>query len=226
MAVSPLNLTISLAKNSACTSILLTDVTGVVGTDGNTDGYDISGGPAHDDVDTLTIVVTYNSLPTTITYVFTLVNHAVTACTLAIGSGTPADIFAELDPSNLVFPFEAANPFSLFADYGVAIPDFIDDVYTVSYTIEGEVSAEAFDFTTEESLAVLCSSQLCVNQKFAALDWGCECASDKAKTAMLGQAYINQVGSSVALGDLTTALSALAKVRSLCASTDGGCGCS
>ena len=226
MAVSPLNLTISLTKTSDCTSILLQDISGVVGTDGNTDGYDISGGPAHDDVDTLTIVVTYNSLPTTITYVFTLVNHAVTACTLRIASGTPADIFAELDPSNLIFPFEAANPFSLFADYGVEIPEFIDDVYTVSYTIKGEVSAESFDFTTEESLAILCSSQLCVNQKFAALDWGCECASDKAKTAMLGQAYINQVGSSVALGDLTTALSALAKVRSLCASTDGGCGCS
>lgn len=226
MAVSPINLTISLAKNSACTSILLTDVTGTFGSDGNTDGYGISGGPSHEDVTDLTIVVTYNSLPTTITYAFTLVNHAVTACTLAIGSGTPADIFANLDPSNLIFPFEAANPFSLFADYGVAIPDFIDDIYTVSYQIEGEVSLEAFDFTTEESLAVVCASQLCVNQKFAALDWGCECASDKAKTAMLGQAYINQVGSSVALGDLTTAISALNKVKALCNVTDGGCGCS
>lgn len=226
MAVSPINLTISLAKNSACTSILLTDVTGTFGSDGNTDGYGISGGPSHEDVTDLTIVVTYNSLPTTITYVFTISTHAVTACTLAIGSGTPADIFANLDPSNLVFPFEAANPFSLFADYGVAIPDFIDDIYTVSYQIEGEVSLEAFDFTTEESLAVVCASQLCVNQKFAALDWGCECASDKAKTAMLGQAYINQVGSSVALGDLTTAISALNKVKALCNVTDGGCGCS
>lgn len=226
MPVSPINLTISLAKNSACTSILLTDITGVVGTNGNTDGYDISGGPAHDDVTDLTIVVTYNSLPTTITYAFTLVNHAVTACTLAIGAGTPANIFANLNPSNLVFPFEAANPFSLFADYGVNIPDFIDDVYTVSYQIEGIVSLETFDFTTEESLAVVCASQLCVNQKFASLDWGCECASDKAKTAMLGQAYINQVASSVALGDLTTAVSALNKVKTLCDVTDGGCGCS
>jgi hypothetical protein len=226
MAVSPLNLTIELTKSSDCTTIYLTDVTGVVGTDGNTDGYDISGGPAHDDVTSLTIVVTYNNFPTTLTYVFTLVNHAVTDCTLAIASGTPANIFAELDPSNLVFPFEASNPFSLFADYGVDIPTFTDDIYTVSYTIEGEVSAEAFSFTTEESLAILCAYQLCVNQKFAEIDWNCECASKKSQQALLGQAYINQVGASVALGDLSVGLSALGKLALLCQVSDGGCGCS
>jgi hypothetical protein len=225
MAVSPLNLTISLTATSDCSSILLQDISGVVGTSGNTDGYDISGGPAHDDVTSLTIVVTYNSLPTTITYVFTLVNHAVTACTLQIASGTPADIFAELDPSNLIFPFEAANPFSLFADYGVAIPEFTDDIYTVSYQIEGLVSLEAFDFTTEESLAVLCASQLCVNQRFAAIDWSCECASTKTQQAMRGQALINQVGASVALGDLDIGVSALTELNRLCETTVGGCGC-
>lgn len=227
MAVSSPNLTISLTKNFTCTSVLLEDVTGEEGVDGNTDGYGVSGGPTHDDVTELVIVVTYNSLPTTITYTFTIAGHLISLCTLAIASGTPVDITAELPAENLNFPFIANNPFDLFADYGVSIPDFIDDVYTVSYQITGAITGpEAFDFTTESILPTLCSSQLCVNQKFADIDWGCECASEKAKTAMLGQAYINQVGSSVALGDLTTALSALAKLRTLCASTDGGCGCS
>lgn len=226
MAVSPLNLTISLAKNSACTSILLTDVSGVVGVDGNTTGYGISGGPAVNDVTSLAIVVTYNSLPTTITYTFTISSGDITACTLTIASGTPADIFDELDPSNLVFPFTADNPFSLFADYGVSIPNFTDDIYSVSYTIEGEVSAEAFEFEAQDLIAVLCASQLCINKKFAALDWTCECASKKSQQAMLGQSQINQVNASTAIGDVSVGLAALERLNLICGTTSGGCGCS
>lgn len=226
MAVSSPNLTISLTKNSTCTSIILEDVTGEYGVDGNTDGYNVSGGPTHDDVTDLTIVVTYNSLPTTITYAFTVLNHVITAATLQIASGTPVDILAELPAGNLSFPFESNNPFDLFADYGVAIPEFTDDIYTVSYQIEGEITGpEAFDFSTEESLAVLCASQLCVNQKFSELDWSCECASKKSQQALLGQSYINQIGASVALGDLSVGLSALQQLNRLCETSVGGCGC-
>lgn len=225
MSVNPLNLTISLAKNSSCTSVLLQDDTGTVGVDGNTDGYGISGGPTVNNVDTLTIAATYNSMATTITYVFTISSGTVTACTLSIQGGTPADIFADLDPDNLTFPFTSDNPFDLFADYGVAIPEFIDDVYTVDYTIEGTASGGDFEFETSDELAVTCIAQLCVNQKFAALDWSCECASDKAKQAMAGQAYINQIVAATALGDLTSALNALERVNRLCDTASGGCNC-
>jgi len=226
MAVSSPNLSISLTKNDACTSIIFEDTTGEYGVDGNTDGYNISGGPAHDDVTGFTIVITYNKLPTTITYDFTVAAHIISAATLQIASGTPANILAELPSVNLTFPFTSINPFDLFADYGVAIPEFTDDIYTVSYTIDGEIAGpESFTFTTEESLAVLCASQLCVNQKFAELDWTCECASKKSQQALLGQALINQVGASVDLGDLSVGISALERLASLCENSVGGCGC-
>lgn len=225
MAVNPLNLTISLSKNSDCTSVLLEDVSGIAGINGNTDGYGLSGGPTVNNVDTVTITATYGSLGTSIAYVFTVSSGTVTACTLAIASGTPADIFADLDPDNLDWPFTSDNPFSLFADYGVAIPTFQDDVYTVTYQIEGTASGGDFDFETSSTIPVTCAAQLCINKRFAALDWSCECSSDKAKQAMLGQAYINQIVSSTALGDLDAALIALDKVNRICDSTAGGCGC-
>lgn len=224
MAVSPPVLTIQLDTSSDCTTINLSDITGVVGVDGNTTGYGLSNGVAVNDVDTVTIVVTYGSLATTITYVFTVASGVITACTLQIASGTPADIFSEL--VSTAWPFTTSVPFSLFADYGVAIPNFTDDVYTVSYQIEGtNATPEVFDFTTEEDKVVVCAAQLCINKRFADIDWACECSADKAKQALLGQGYINQIVASVGLGDLTTALSALEKVNRLCDTASGGCGC-
>lgn len=227
MAVSAPNLTITLSKNDSCTSIMLVDSTGEYQVSGNTDGYGISGGPTIDNVTSLTIVVTYNSLPTTITYVFTMASHIISAATLKIASGTPASIFAELPAGNLNFPFVEGNEFDLFADYGIAIPEMTDDIYTVSYQIIGAITGpEAFDLTTEESISVLCASQLCVNQKFADIDWGCECANKKSQQALLGQGLINQVGASIALGDLSVGLSAIEQLNRLCDTSAGGCGCS
>jgi len=115
--------------------------------------------------------------------------------------------------------------FDLFDDYGVTIPAFTDDIYTVSYKIEG-TTPDVFDFETEDTSVVLCASQLCVNQRFASLDWSCECSSTKAKQAMQGQSLIYQVSSSVALGDLSVALSSLEDLKRLCDTSAGGCGCS
>ena len=224
MAVSPLNLTIALTTDSACTALYVADVTGVVGTDGNTDGYDISGGPSHDDVTTCTVVCTYNSAGTYITYEFTLVNHAITACTLAIQAGTPADIFSEL--TSTAWPFTTTTPFNLFGDYGVSIPEFIDEIYTVEYTIEGEVTLEAFTFDTLANKSVVCASQCCIDKKFLGIDWSCECASEEIKKAMYGQALINNVlAAEDQTGDLSAGIGALNKVKSVCDSTEGGCGC-
>jgi len=224
MAVSPPLLTIQLDTSSDCTTINLSDTTGIVGDMGNTTGYGGSNGVAVNDVTTVTIVVTYGSLATTITYVFTVASGVITACTLKIASGTPANILTEL--VSTAWPFTTSVPFSLFGDYGVVIPNFTDDVYTVSYQIEGtNVTPEVFDFTTQENKVVLCAAQLCINKKFADIDWACECSSDKSKQAMLGQSYINQITASVGLGDLTTALSALEKVNRLCDTANGGCGC-
>lgn len=225
MAVSPPDLTIELTKSAACDTLYLADITGVVGVDNNTTGYGISGGPTVNNVDQVVVVLTYNALGSYITYDFTILNGVITGCTLAIQTGTPANILNNL--TSTVWPFASTLPFDLFGDYGVAIPEFSDEIYTCSYTISGATSTpENFDFDTEESLPVTCAVQLCVNQKFAALDWGCECASDKAKQALLGQAYIDQVAASMALDDLTTAKASLANAQRLCDTAAGGCGCS
>lgn len=223
MSLSPPVLTIQLDTTSDCTTINLADITGEYGVDGNTTGYGLPNGPAVNDVTTVTIVVTYNSFVSTLTYVFTIASGVITACTLSLNSATAVVITANL--TNTAWPFTTGTPFNLFDNYGVEIPTFTDDIYTVSYEIEG-TSPEVFDFTTQEDEVVVCASQLCINQKFADLDWCCECSSDKAKKAMLGQSYINQVVSSVALGDLTSAVNALRKVTALCGTASGGCGCS
>jgi hypothetical protein len=222
MALSPPLLTIQLDTSSDCKTINLLDLTGVYSVDGNTTGYGLPNGPTVNDVTTVTIVVTYNSLATTLTYVFTISSGVITACTLSLNDATPVTITGNL--TNTAWPFVEGDSFNLFDDYGVVIPTFIDDVYTVTYDIEG-VTPELFEFTTQEDEVVVCASQLCVNQKFADIDWSCECSADKAKQALLGEAYINQVVSSVALGDLSAGLNALEKVTTLCGTASGGCGC-
>jgi hypothetical protein len=223
MAVSQPNLTVSLARNSSCTALYLADLTGIVGEDDNVDGY----GPDTvlvNDVTTLVVVLTYNSIATTITYTFTIASGVITACTLKIASGTPANIFAEL--TSTTWPFTTTLPFNLFGDYGVSIPAFQDDIYSVAYTISGDHDAEAFEFTAVDTEPVTCAVQYCIDQKFVELDWACECAATKSKTALLGQAYINKTIAATTQGDLSTALASLAKAQEVCGITTGGCGCS
>ena len=222
MALLPPNLTIQLSKNDACTALYLADIPGTVGHNGNIDGYGSSGAVAINDVTGVTIVLTYNSLPATITYQFTVSNAVITACTLKIGSGTPVNIFSELTVS--VWPFETTDPFDLFGDYGVSIPEFADEVFSALYTITG-VADGGFSYSANDAIPVVCASQYCIDQKFATLDWKCECSSDKAKQALLGQSYINQVVAATAIGDLTTAITALNNVKAMCNASIGGCGC-
>lgn len=223
MAVSSPNLTIDLYKNDSCTALLLADITGIVGVNGNVDGY----GPDTvlvNDVTGVIITLLYNSLQTPVTYTFTIANGVITACTLSISGGTPANIFAQL--TSTVWPFAATLPFDLFGDYNVNTPTFQDDVYSATYVISGTHNAEAFEFTAVKNKAVTCNAQYCIDQKFTELDWDCECSTDASKEALLGQALINQVHASVVLGDLSTSLASLSKVQSLCNTTTGGCGCS
>lgn len=226
MPISPVNLTIQLTTSDACDALYLSDITGTVGVDDNVDGYGVSGGPAVNDVDTVTVLCTYNSAGTYITYVFTVANGVITACTLAIQTGTPADIFAEL--TSTAWPFTTTTPFNLFGDYGVTVPAFTDEIFTVEYTIEGDVSAVDFDFSTIENKAIVCNAQCCVDKKFLDIDWSCECSAADSKTAMYGQALINNVlAAETSTGNLAVAISALDKLSILCGSTtSGGCGCS
>lgn len=223
MAISQPNITVDLVKNTSCTAIALADVTGIYGVDGNVDGYGISNGPSINDVSSVTVILTYNSLSTFITFVFTIVNGVITACTLTIQNGTPVNIFAQL--TSTVWPFTTETPFNFYGDYGVDIPPFTDEIFSVSYTVAGDIGMENFEFVAIKNKEITCSSQCCTDKKFTDMDWLCDCAGDKIRLAMYGQALINQVIGATKQGDLTTALSALAKVKTLCSETSGGCGC-
>lgn len=223
MAVTQPNLTIELTQNSGCSGISLADITGVYGVDGNTDGYGLPGGPDINDVSLVTVKLTYNSLASYITYYFTVVNGTITACTLGIQGDTPTSIFGSL--TSTVWPFATTLPFDLTGDYGVTIPTFADEVFTVDYTIEGIVTAEEFLFGTTRSTTVLCNSRCCLDKKWIAIDPTCSCSNDAMSDAMLGESLYNKTVWSAQYNDLTGALEALNSLRRLCDENCGGCGC-
>ena len=223
MAVTQVNLTIDVSVNSGCSELNLVDATGDYGPT-NPLGYGVPGGPTTADVTGNEIVVTFNTLGTYITYDFTIASNVITAATLAIGSGTPANILSSL--TNTDWPFLAdVNPFNLVGDYGVTLPEFTDEIFKVEYNITGEIAGpESFDFDTVAYEPVICNSRCCINKKFQASDPSCACSNDKVTQALLGETYIKQVEIASEQGDLTTALSALEQLRLMCAQ-EGGCGC-
>lgn len=223
MPVTQPNLTIDLSVNSGCTELNLVDATGEYSPT-NLLGYGLPGGPDTTDVTGCEIVVTLNTLSTTLTYDFTIASDVITAATLTIGSGTPANILTSLTSTD--WPFVASvNPFNLVGDYGVTIPEFTDEIFKVEYNITGEIAGpEAFDFTTTAYEPVICNSRCCIDKKFQAIDVNCACSDDKITDALYGETLIKQVEIASEQGDLTSALQSLEQLRVLCGS-EGGCGC-
>lgn len=223
MAVTQPNLTIELTQNSGCSGISLADTTGVYGVDGNTNGYGLPGSPSINDVTTVIVVLTYNSLGSYITYYFTLLNGVITACTLGIQGATPVDVFGALTSN--VWPFTTILPFNLTGDYGITLPTFVDEIFTVDYTIEGVISGDEFIFGTTRSTTVLCNSRCCLDKKWTAIDPTCSCSNEAMSDAMLGESLYNKTIWSAEYNDLTGALEALNSLKRLCDESCGGCGC-
>ncbi len=214
MAVSQPNLTIALTENTGCSGISLADTT---------DDYGVGSNPSVNDVDTVTIDVEFGSLETTIEYIFTVSSGTITACTLSIAGDTPTSIFSSL-PST-VWPFTTTTPFDLTADYGVTLPTFADDVFTVDYTIEGTSGGDDFSYTVTEGTTVLCNSRCCLDKLWIAIDPNCSCSNEAMSEAMLGESLYNKVVYSAQYNDITSALAALTSLQRLCNSNCGGCGC-
>jgi len=225
MSVTTPNLSIVASLNSGCAGISVYDATGTYNALSNPGGYGLPLGPAVNDVTTVTITLNYRDFGTTLVYVFTVASGVITACTLSLGGATPVDIFTAL--TSTVWPFAEELPFDLTADYGVEIPTFVDDIYSVTYQIEGDtVAPEAFDFSTLANLPVTCNTQLCADKKWASIDATCECKSEKYNEVMYIQSLIYQTISATTIGDLTGALAALGQAKQKCDTTDCGCGCS
>ncbi len=221
MPVSPLGLSIVVTENSGCSGLTLTDTTGVYGTDGNVTGYGVSGGPAVNDVVTVTVTLNYRSFGSTIVYVFTVASGTITAATLSLGGATPVDIFDNLPDT--AWPFDSDHPFDLTADYGVTLPTFGDDIYLITYQIEGSVGLDDFDFSTIYNLPVTCALQCCADKRWADIDPTCGCSDTAMQSAMKLQSLIYMVGGSAAEGKLTAALNALEQAQLICNAEDCGC---
>jgi len=223
MAVNPPDLSIDVSVNSGCTELNLYDSTGTYNATTNPLGYGLPGGPGTADVTGCEIVVTYSSLGTYITYDLTVASRVITAATLAIGSGTPTNILAELPSTD--WPSESTELFNLVGDYGVTLPTFTNEVFKVEYNITGEIAGpESFDFTTTAYEPVICAARCCVNRMFLEIDPSCACSDDKIKKALYGESLISQVEIASEQGDLTAALQAMEQLRLLC-DQEGGCGC-
>lgn len=220
MSVTQPNVTIALTVNTGCTGISLEDTTGLYNAVTNTGGYGLPSGPAINDVTGVVIVVTYNLQSNSITYDFTLVSGVITAATLAIASGTPASILSLL-PST-VWPF--TDPFDLSGDYGITIPTFEDDIFSVSYTISGTVSATPFEFEAIRNLSVDCITRCCIDKKWVALDPSCDCNSDKLTTALYGEGLLKRATYAAQYADLAGAVDALTRAKALCTTQECGCG--
>jgi len=205
------NITISLSVNTGCSGISLTDITGNYAVT-NTGGYGLPSGPAINDVTTVTIDVMYNTLGGSLTYAFTVLNGVIQTATLAIAGGTPTSILGSL-PST-AWPF--VTPFDLTGDYGITIPTFEDDIFSVTYTVAGTVGITAFSFQTISNLSVSCQTQCCLDKKWIDVDLDKDCSCD----AFYGQALLNQATYSAQYADLAKAVDSLNKAKALC-----DCGC-
>ncbi len=214
MAVTQPNLTIELTENTGCTGLSVADTT---------DDYGVDNNPAVNDVTSVTVSVEFGSLEASIVYVFTVANAVITDCALSVEGGTPENIFSNL--TSTVWPFTTTTPFDLTADYGVTLPTFADDIFTVNYEISGTAGLDEFTYTTTKGKAVLCNSRCCLDKLWIAIDPTCSCSNDAMSEAMLGESLYNKAYWSAIYLDISGALEAMASLNRLCDSNCGGCGC-
>lgn len=220
MAVTRVDLSVTLATNDACTNITLTDTTGLYSAT-NLLGYGVPSGPATTNLTSLSIKLTYSSIGTYITYNFIISSGTITSATLAMGTGTATSILSSLSTTNWYNLMSAG--FDLSADYGVTIPSTEDGVYEAEYTIAGSVSGTSFAFTTSCQILNACSACECISRKFMDIDPSCtSCFEPKMILAMTGDAYLKTAGYAVNVGDLDKAVDALTKAQDICSCT---CNC-
>lgn len=206
MALTQPDLTIS-ATLVDCSGLTFSDDTGEYDATTNPLGYGVPNGPGLDDVTDVTLTLRYSRLSTDLVFAFEVTSQVITAATLSLGGATAVDILSEL--TSTAWPLE---DFDLTADYGVTIPDFSDDVYKITYQIEGEAddsgTPTAFDYTTILWKPVSCNLSDGVDNLWAAVDpkQGC---TDCIKKVMYAEANLRTFEIAGEVGDLTMALNSL-----------------
>ncbi len=218
MALATLGLSVTLNVNDACDSLTLVDATGAYNAVTNPTGYGQAGGVLVNSVTKLTAVLNYETAGTYITYVFTILNGAITAATLAIETATPTSIFSAL--TSTVFPFTTI-PFDLGKNWGVTIPEIADGVYSVDYTIEGSALdsldvSTAFSLTTSQQVVIRCDVCLCNAKQFLNIDIDCPCSDESLNAAMRVFGYIQISIQAAEYGNITASVDALNKAIAVC----------
>jgi len=204
------NLVIEIINND-CSGLLFNDTTSDYGT-----GDVIGVG----DVAEVKLNLTYNSTATTLKYVFTLSSGVITAATLAINSGTATNVLTEI--TNTTWPFDSDNKFELTGNYGVTIPTFADDVYTIEYILSGTWDGDAFEYSSSRSKFVGCASRCCIDKKWADIDPSCSCSNSARERLVYGESLFYVADLASEDGNLTRALNALNELKLFCS---GDCGC-
>jgi len=221
MALTRVGLAITLAVNSTCTTMTVTDSTGTYDVTTNPLGYGLPSGAASAYVTSLVIVV---NLPggTYFTYTFTIALNVISAATLSISGGTATNIFANL--LSTVFPLTS---FDLWNGYGVTLPTFGDGVVEVDYTIGGTVpdgdAAQFFNYTTSGTMLVPCSACCCIQKMALAIDPDCSCSEESMWNYLRASTYLEVAKFNTNIGKTAVAQIALTKAQEICDCSDCGC---
>lgn len=218
MALNPVDLKIELFLNDARNSYFLEDTTGVYSPN-NLEGYGLPGGATINSVTSLTVTLNYTKLESELVYIFTISSGSITACTLAFAGGTPVSIFSQLVSTG--WPFTSSNRFEITKDYGVNIPTLDDMVYEVTYEIEGSITAQSFDYSTEIQDLLDVATNCCLSKELIKLDINNLTGQEIALT---GYGYLITAHSAVENGNIDQANSYITRAKILCDSMCD-CGC-
>jgi soluble cytochrome b562 len=217
MPLTRVGLSCTLTTDDVCEKLIFNDTTGAYNAFTNTLGYGLPGGIASTDVTSVNLTIRFESAGFYITYLFTVASNVITAATLSLNGATAVDITSEL--LSTAFPILIFNP---LWDYGVTLPTLEDGVYSAEYTIAGNSSDVAFNYTTSQQVVTDCTVCCCNKKQFLNIDPNCADFEHKMDEAMSVLGWIQVAKSNAEYGNVDAAVEALNKASELC---DCGCGC-
>ena len=208
-----INLSGEVCVDNGCTALNFCDNTGFLVSacidDQNSLGYGLAGGIALNDVTSAVLNVYYPNMTTPIVFNFTVLNRAITACTLTDLNLVAHNIYSKL--VSLVFPLV---DFNIALDYAVKIPAVVDGLYKWDYTISGLSGGTSFSYTTSDGFISDCNAQCCTSKEY--LDIDCSCSDTKIMSIIKQEIFLNGAAYAMNVGMDNKADEFLADAKKLC----------
>lgn len=191
MALTRINLSGSVCVDNGCSQLNFSDTTGFLVSpcvdSQNNLGYGLAGGIALNDVTSAVLNVYFPAITTPIIFNFTIVNGAITACTLTDLKGIVNNIYSKL--ASTVSPL--VN-FNIALNYGVSIPIVADGLYKWDYTINGtSATGVPFNYTTSDAFISDCNAQCCTSNAYLDIDKDCSCSDAKKMSIINQEIFLN-----------------------------------